>query len=58
MRYTGLIAVTAATLEEARQAAETVRRAANACAMETQLLAGRQAQGFIACNLPLARAIA
>lgn len=58
MRYTGLISVTGRDLEEARTACDTVRRAANACGMETQLLSGRQAQAFVTCALPLGRVIA
>ncbi|MFC6341511.1 SCO6880 family protein [Nocardioides hankookensis] len=57
MRYTGLITITAASLEEARAAADTVRRSANACGMETEVLYGRQAQAFTAAALPLARPI-
>ncbi len=58
MRYTALMSVTAPTVEEARAACDTLRRAANVCGMETQILTGRQAQAFTACALPLARVIA
>lgn len=57
MRYTGLLTVTAPSLEEVMEASDQIRRTATACGMETEILYGRQAQAFTATTLPLARPI-
>jgi hypothetical protein len=57
LRFTGLIAVTAATKEELDSALSQVQRAATQCGCETRLWCGRQARAFTAAALPLARKV-
>lgn len=57
MRYSGFVAVTAASLDELRADVSRVQRLATQCMMHTRILYGRQAQGFIAAALPLGRGV-
>ncbi|MDR2381249.1 MAG: hypothetical protein LBE08_08790 [Bifidobacteriaceae bacterium] len=56
-RYTGLIAVSAKTLEELQAALAAIEQAAIQASLETRLLAGQQAQAFTAAALPLCREV-
>ena len=56
-RFTGLIAVTAATREELEAAVAEVSRAAIQSGCETRRLYGQQARAFVAAALPLARKV-
>jgi hypothetical protein len=57
IRFTGLIAVTASTLDELDAAVAEIQRAAIQCGCETRRLAGRQARAYAAAALPLARKV-
>jgi hypothetical protein len=57
IRFTGLIAVTARTLEELEAALAEMERAAIQCGCETRRLVGRQARAYTAAALPLARKV-
>lgn len=57
LRYTGLIAVTAPTVEELDTAVAAIEQAAIQASCETRLLVGQQAAAFTAAALPLARRI-
>jgi len=57
LRYTGLIAVTAPTIEELDTAVAAIEQSAIQASCETRLLVGQQAQAFTAAALPLARRI-
>ena len=57
LRYTGLIAVTAPTVEELDSAVAAIEQAAIQASCETRLLVGQQAAAFTAAALPLARRI-
>jgi hypothetical protein len=55
LRYTGLIAVTAPTLDELDAAVAAIEQAAIQGSCETRRLVGQQAQAFVAAALPLCR---
>lgn len=55
LRYTGLITVTAPTLDGLETAIATIEQAAIQASCETRRLVGQQAGGFAAAALPLAR---
>ena len=57
LRFTGLVAVTAATREALASAVAQVERAATQCCCETRVLYGQQARAFLAAALPLARKV-
>jgi hypothetical protein len=57
LRYTGLIAVSAATETELDAAVAAIEQAAIQASCETRRLVGQQAQAFTAAALPLARGI-
>lgn len=57
MRYCGFITLTASTLEQLRAAVAHTQRVATGCMLETRVLYGRQAQGFIVAALPLGRTV-
>ncbi len=57
MRFSGFVAVTAATRDELRAAVATVERAAQQCGCETRTLFGQQSQAFTVAALPLARTV-
>jgi hypothetical protein len=57
IRFTGLIAVTAATPDELEDAVATIERAASQSGCETRRVLGRQAGAFSAAALPLARRV-
>ncbi len=57
LKFTGLITLTAATLEELDDAVAQVERAAIQCGCETRRLQGQQARAFTAAALPLARPV-
>ncbi len=57
LRYSGFLAVTAPTLDQLRAAVAQTQRAATGCMLETRILYGRQAQGFLVAALPLGRAV-
>ena len=57
LRYTGLIAVTAPTVEELDTAVAAIEQSAIQASCETRLLVGQQAVAFTAAALPLARRI-
>lgn len=57
LRYTGLIAVTAPTVDELDSAVAAIEQAAIQASCETRLLVGQQAAAFTAAALPLARRI-
>ena len=58
LRFTGLIAVTAPTLDDLHAAAAEISRAAAGAGCETRRLVGQQARAFTVAALPLARRIA
>ena len=58
LRFTGLLAVTAPTLEDLHAAVAEVSRAAAGAGCETRRLVGQQARAFTVAALPLARRIA
>ncbi len=53
--FTGLVTVTAPTVEALESAVATIARAAGSTACEPRPLYGAQAQGFVLAALPLAR---
>src|SRR5690606_17313149 len=55
LRYTGLIAISAATVEELDAAVSAIEQAAIQASCETRLLVGQQAAAFTAAALPLCR---
>lgn len=57
MRFTGMIAITAAEKTELDAAVADIEQAALHAECETRLLVGQQAQAFIAAALPLARGL-
>jgi hypothetical protein len=57
LRYTGLIAVTAPTVEELDTAVAAIEQAAIQASCETRRLVGQQAVAFTAAALPIARRI-
>lgn len=57
LRYTGLIAVSADTVEELEAAVAAVEQAAIQASCETRLLVAQQAQAFVAAALPLGRGL-
>ncbi|MDN5759495.1 MAG: PrgI family protein, partial [Tomitella sp.] len=57
LRYTGLIAVTAPTVEELDTAVAAIEQAAIQASCETRRLVGQQAAAFTAAALPIARRI-
>jgi len=57
LKFTGLITLTATTLEDLQDAVAQVERAAIQCGCETRRLQGQQARAFTAAALPLARPV-
>ena len=57
LRYTGLIAVSAPTIEELDAAVAAIEQAAIQASCETRLLVGQQAVAFTAAALPLCRRV-
>jgi hypothetical protein len=57
LRFTGLLAVTATSLDELDAAVAEMERAAIQSGCETRRLVGRQARAFAAAALPLARRV-
>ena len=57
VRFTGLLAVTAATRDDLEAAVAEIRRAAIQSGCETRRLFGQQARAFTAAALPLARQV-
>lgn len=57
LRYTGLVAVSAATVEELDAAVAAIEQAAIQASCETRLLVGQQAAAFTAAALPLCRRV-
>lgn len=57
LRYTGLIAVSAPTVEEFDAAVAAIEQAAIQASCETRLLVGQQAAAFTAAALPLCRRV-
>jgi hypothetical protein len=57
LNYTGLITITAPTLDALETAIATIEQAAIQASCETRRLVGQQAQGFAAAALPLARSL-
>lgn len=57
LRYTGLIAVTAPTIEDLDAHFAALEQAAIQANCETRLLAGQQAKAFTAAALPLCRQV-
>ena len=57
LRYTGLIAVSAPTVEELDAAVAAIEQAAIQASCETRLLVGQQAAAFTAAALPLCRLV-
>lgn len=57
LRYTGLISISAATVEELEAAISAIEQAAIQASCETRRLVGQQAAAFTVAALPLARAI-
>jgi hypothetical protein len=55
VEFTGLVSVTAATLEDLERARQSIVRAAGQAACEVRPLYGRQLQGFLLAALPLGR---
>ena len=53
LRYTGLIAVTAPTVDELEAAVSAIEQAAIQASCETRRLVGQQAQSFTVAALPL-----
>lgn len=56
-RFTGLVAITAATKAELDESVSQLQRAATHCGCETRRLFGQQARAFNAGALPLARKV-
>lgn len=57
LRYTGLITITATTIEDLNAHVAALEQAAIQANCETRLLAGQQAQAFTAAALPLCRQV-
>ena len=57
LRYTGLIAISAPTVEELDAAVAAIEQAAIQASCETRLLVGQQAAAFTAAALPLCRKV-
>ncbi|CAN7387708.1 PrgI family protein [Microbacterium foliorum] len=57
LRFTGLIAVSADTVDELDAAVAAIEQAAIQASCETRLLVAQQAQAFVAAALPLGRGI-
>lgn len=57
LRYTGLIAISAPSLEQLETAVSAIEQAAIQASCETRRLVGQQAQAFTAAALPLCRRI-
>lgn len=57
LRYTGLIAVTASTVDELDAAVAAIEQAAIQASCETRRLVGQQAAAFTVAALPLCRAV-
>ncbi|MTV25156.1 PrgI family protein [Nitriliruptoraceae bacterium ZYF776] len=57
LRYTGLLAVTATSVDELDAAVAEIEQAAIQASCETRRLVGQQAQAFVAAALPLCRGI-
>ena len=57
LRYTGLLAISATTLDELDAAVAEIEQAAIQASCETRRLVGQQAQAFVAAALPLCRGI-
>jgi len=57
LRYTGLIAVSAPSLDELDAAVAAIEQAAVQASCETRRLVGQQAQAFVAAALPLCRGL-
>ncbi|MEI3846587.1 SCO6880 family protein [Microbacterium sp. CCNWLW44] len=57
LRYTGLIAVSAATIEELDAGVAAIEQAAIQASCESRLLVGQQAAAFTAAALPLCRRV-
>ena len=57
LRYTGLIAVSAPTVEELDAGVAAIEQAAIQASCETRLLVGQQAAAFTAAALPLCRRV-
>ncbi|WP_019482640.1 SCO6880 family protein [Arthrobacter sp. TB 23] len=57
LRYTGLISVSAPTIDELEAAVAAIEQAAIQASCETRLLVGQQAAAFTAAALPLCRRI-
>jgi hypothetical protein len=57
LRTTGLVCVTAPTVDELDAAVSSIEQAAIQASCETRLLVGQQAQAFIAAALPLCRSV-
>lgn len=55
LRYTGLISISAPTVDELNAGVAAIEQAAIQASCETRLLVGQQAQAFCAAALPLAR---
>lgn len=57
LRYTGLIAISAPSIDELDAAVAAIEQAAVQASCETRLLVGQQAQAFVAAALPLGRGL-
>ena len=57
LRYTGLITITATTIEDLDAHVAALEQAAIQANCETRLLAGQQAKAFTAAALPLCRQV-
>lgn len=57
LRYTGLVAISAPTLDDLDAAVAEIEQAAIQASCETRRLVGQQAQAFVAAALPLCRGI-
>jgi hypothetical protein len=57
MRFSGLIAVTAPSVDELDAAVAEMERAAVQCGCETRRMVGQQARAYAAAALPLARRV-
>lgn len=57
IRFTGLITLTAASVDELEAAAAETARAATQCGCETRRVYGQQARAFTAAALPIARKV-
>lgn len=57
LRYTGLIAISAPSVDELDAAVAAIEQAAIQASCETRLLVGQQAQAFVAAALPLGRGL-